>query len=190
MSNGIGKTCCFTGYRPEKFPFELFSDTKEYIDFENSLYSAVLSLANEGIERFYCGMAMGFDIIAAQAVLALKEAKRDTAIELICVKPFEEQNKSFTPFWKEKYEEIIKQADGIIVMGKSYYKGCFHKRNCYMVDNSDIVLTYFDGQSGGTKSTLSYANKKGKRIVNIEEYGVQMFFAEMEEIYEIIEDEI
>ena len=188
--SSIGTTCCFTGYRPEKFSFELYKQTKEYLDFENKLYSAVFSLANEGITKFYCGLAMGFDIIAAEAVLALKEAKKDASIELVCVKPFEEQNKSFSSPWKEKYEQIIKQADGIIVMGNNYYKGCFHKRNCYMVDNSDVVLTYFDGQKGGTSSTLSYANKKGKRIVNIEEYGVQMFFAEMEEIYEIIEDEI
>ena len=189
MISSMGTTCCFTGYRPEKFPFELYSDTKEYLDFENKVYSAVFSLANEGITKFYCGMAMGFDIIAAQAVLALREAKQDTAIELVCVKPFEEQSKNFSDFWKEKYEEIIKQADSVIVMGNGYYKGCFHKRNCYMVDSSDVVLTFFDGQKGGTGSTLSYANKKGKRIVNIAQYGVQMFFAEEEEIYEIIEDE-
>ncbi len=189
MNNSIGTSCCFTGYRPEKFPFDLCVKTKEYLDFENRLYSAVFSLANEGITRFYCGMAMGFDIIAAEAVLALKEAKIDTAIHLICVKPFEEQSKNFSSPWKEKYEKIIKQADEVVVMGNNYYKGCFNKRNCYMVDNSDIVLTFFDGQRGGTRSTLSYADKKGKRIVNIGEYGVQTFFVDDEEIYEIIEDE-
>ncbi len=189
MDNNLPKACCFTGYRPEKFGFKLYEDTKEYIEFENKLYGAVFSLANQGVTRFYCGMAMGFDIIAAEAVLTLKEAKTDTAIELICVKPFEEQDKNFPELWKKKYNDILKQADEIVVMGNGYFKGCFHKRNCYMVDSSDIVLTYYDGQSGGTKSTLYYANKKGKRVVNIGEYGVQTYFVDDDEIYEIYEDE-
>ena len=190
MYNDVSKSCCFTGYRPEKFDFILCEDTKEYIEFENKLYGAVFSLANEGVVRFYCGMAMGFDILAAGAVLTLKKAKTDISIELVCVKPFEEQDKNFPEFWKKKYNDILKQADEVVVMGNSYYKGCFHKRNCYMVDNSDIILTYYDGQSGGTKSTLSYAKKKGKSIINIGEYGVQTYFAEDSEVYEIIEDEI
>ncbi|MBR6572328.1 MAG: DUF1273 family protein [Clostridia bacterium] len=190
MENNLSKSCCFTGYRPEKFDFNLCDDTKEYLEFENKLYGAVFSLGDQGVTRFYCGMAMGFDILGAEAVLTLREAKTDAAIELICVKPFEEQAKSFPDFWKKKYNNILKEADEIVVMGKDYYKGCFHKRNCYMIDNSDMVLTYYDGKSGGTKSTLIYANKKGKKIVNIGEYGVQTYFAEDEEIYEIIEDEI
>ena len=182
--------CCFTGYRPDKFDFNLYDDTKEYIEFENKLYGAVFSLANQGVTRFYCGMAMGFDIMAAEAVLTLKEAKTDTIIDLICVKPFEEQDKNFPPIWKQKYKDILEKADEVVIMGKGYYKGCFHKRNCYMVDNSDVVLTYYDGKSGGTKSTLAYANKKGKRIVNIGEYGVQTYFVDETEIYEIYEDEV
>ena len=181
--------CCFTGYRPDKFDFNLYEDTKEYLELENKLYGAVFSLANQGITRFYCGVAMGFDIMAAEAVLTLKEAKTDATIDLFCVKPFEEQAKNFPEFWQKKHRKILEAADEVVIMGTKYYKGCFHKRNCYMVDNSDIVLTYYDGKNGGTKSTLAYASKLGKRIVNIGEYGVQTYFVDDNEAYEIIEDE-
>ena len=40
-----------------------------------------------------------------------------------------------------------------------------HKRNEYMVDNSDLVLAFWNGEeSGGTYYTLSYAKKKNKRV--------------------------
>ena len=38
-----------------------------------------------------------------------------------------------------------------------------------MVDNSDYVITWFDGQSGGTKNTIRYAKKIGRQIFNIYE---------------------
>ena len=40
-------------------------------------------------------------------------------------------------------------------------------RNKYMVDNCDFVLTWFDGKTGGTKNTIDYAIKKGRKVINI-----------------------
>ncbi len=166
------KSCCFTGYRPEKFPFSLEKDIKQLNVFENKLYSAVFSLPKEGVTKFYCGMAEGFDIIAAEAVLDLRESIKDTIIELVAVIPFKDQSKGFKKGWKERYDKILKLADKVVILSDKYFNGCFAKRNCYMVDNSDIVLTYFDGKAGGTGSTLNYAKKLGKSIVNVAEYGV------------------
>ena len=41
------------------------------------------------------------------------------------------------------------------------------KRNEEMVDAADAVLVVWDGESRGTKYTLSYAEKKGKKINQI-----------------------
>ena len=68
-NNEFEKSCCFTGYRPEKFPFNLERENADYTDFENSLIETVFSLTDEDCFTFYSGMAMGFDIIAAEAVL-------------------------------------------------------------------------------------------------------------------------
>ena len=38
-----------------------------------------------------------------------------------------------------------------------------------MVDNSDYVVTWFDGKHGGTENTLKYAAKKRRHIININE---------------------
>lgn len=171
-------SCCFTGYRPEKFPFSFEKDTGEVNVFENKLYSTVFSLASEGVTRFYCGMAEGFDIVSAEVVLDLREGIKNTSVELIAVVPFKHQAERFSHHWKERYDKILEAADKVIILSDKYFTGCFAKRNCYMVDNSDIVVTYFDGKAGGTGSTLNYAKRQGKRIVNVAEYGVGEYFPE------------
>ncbi len=159
------KACSFTGYRPDKFSFNFSPETKEYREFENKLINAVFSVSDEGYTDFYCGMALGFDIVAGEIVTLLKEARKN--IRLISVVPFETQEKAWNPEWQSRYHALLKKADRIVYISKNYYKYCYHKRNRYMVDNSDTVITFFDGKSGGTAATLRYAKTKDKRIINI-----------------------
>ena len=170
--------CCFTGYRPSKLPFLNNKDGEDFIEFENSIISVLTKLINENCIVFYTGMAMGFDIIAAETVLLMKKIYKDKDIRLISVLPFENQNDSFDDEWKKRFDNIIKNCDEKIILSQNYYKGCYQKRNKYMVDNSDFVITWFDGQKGGTKNTLDYAAKKKRQIFNIskiqsDEYSFQ-----------------
>lgn len=158
--------CCFTGYRPAKFPFKFSADDPRYAAFENSLLEAIFSLPKENCFTFYTGMAMGFDILAAEMVLLLKE-KGDCVVNLICVLPFKNQTAGWDEDWKKRYDNVLKNADEVILLSEEYYKGCYFKRNNFMVDNSDLVLTYFDGAPGGTAATLKYAAQKNKKIINL-----------------------
>lgn len=165
MEENYGK-CCFTGYRPQKFPFKLIKDDLDFVAFENALYEQILSLAEENCQAFYCGMAMGFDIISAEAVLAVKNAF-PKPLKLVCVLPFEAQGDSFSGEWKERFYAILEKADEIEILNKDYHSGCYQQRNTYMVDNSDYVITWYDGKSGGTRNTINYALKKGRQVFNI-----------------------
>lgn len=159
--------CCFTGYRPAKFPFKLNYNNPCYVEFENDLMSEILNLISEGCNTFYTGMAMGFDIIAAEVVSVLKKARLDLDIKLVCVLPYESQGEAFGDFWRKKFYDILSVADEKIVLNKEYHKGCYQVRNIYMVDNCDIVLTWYDGKAGGTRNTLDYAVKNNRRVKNI-----------------------
>ena len=160
------KKCCFTGYRPAKFPFSLNREDPDYKKFENALVEEMMSLVGSGCRVFYCGMAMGFDIIAAELVLMLKRAYGYSDIKLICVLPFPEQADSFTSFWRKRFNDILDLCDEKIILAKEYSMGCYQKRNVYMVDNSDAVLTWYDGKQGGTHNTIEYAAKTQKYIIN------------------------
>ncbi len=160
-------SCCFTGYRPKKFPFCTEENSEAYKQFDNFLLKSLTALINDNCLNFFTGMAMGFDIIAAEAVLFLKQAYPQRDIKLHCIVPFEQQELSFPYSWRERYENIIKKSDSVTVLSPEFFKGCYQKRNEFMVDKSDYVLTWYDGQSGGTRNTLKYAEKKLKYIINI-----------------------
>lgn len=166
MKEEFIEKCCFTGYRPSKLPFDITkTGSTEYIKFENEVLEEILKVCNEGVRTFYTGMAMGFDILAAELVLSLKNAY-ETPLKLICVLPFEAQCDTFSLEWKERYERILTQCDEKIVLQKEYNKGCYQKRNIFMVDNSDCVLTWYDGKSGGTRNTIDYALKNSRYVFN------------------------
>lgn len=165
--NSEFKKCCFTGYRPAKFPFLISKNDPQYIKMENNLTETLFTLAEDGCFTYYCGMAMGFDIIAAESVLLMKKAIKTASIKLICVVPFKTQSEGFNSLWKSRYDNIISNADEVVLLSDSYFSGCYSKRNKFMVDRSDYVLTWFDGKSGGTKNTIEYAKSKGKSVINL-----------------------
>lgn len=158
------KNVSFTGYRPEKFPFPLIEGDADYDAFYNDLTFAIKSVIESGT-NFYCGGAMGFDIIAGEIVLKLKE--ENPTINLNMAVPFFEQASNFTPLWRERYKNLIKNAKKVIYLEKVYTNGCYHKRNRYLVDMADCLITYYNGKSGGTKYTINYATQKGLKVINI-----------------------
>ena len=160
-------SCCFTGYRPQKFPFELKRSDPDYIRFENRLITEIAELVNENCLTFYTGMAMGFDIIAAECVLTVAAAKKSSAVRLICAIPFPDQAKAYPPEWKKRYDDILAQSDQTVLISNEYYRRCYYDRNRFMVENSDFVLTWFDGSPGGTKNTVEYAKSKLRKVINL-----------------------
>ncbi len=163
----IKKCCCFTGYRPDKFPFLIENGNSEYEKLKIKINDALISLIDDGYLTYYTGMAMGFDIIAAEAVLELK--KQYNNLRLICALPFPEQGKGFPVEWRERFNNIINNADEVISINDKYYKGCYSRRNNFMVNKCDYVITWFDGQKGGTENTLKFASKNHRSIINLNE---------------------
>ena len=153
------KTCCFTGHRN----IPLLKRKAVVRNLKNEL----TTLIDKGYQYFGAGGALGFDTIAAQTVLELKE--QFPHIKLILVLPCETQTRG----WKEKdiaiYEEIKRQADKVVYTSKEYTRGCMHKRNRHLVDNSSICIAYLTEQSGGTAYTVDYARKNGLTVINIAE---------------------
>lgn len=163
----IENSCCFTGYRPEKFGFQFSESDERYRILVRRLYTAIADMLEKGCTVFYTGMAMGFDILAAEHVVTLRLARKD--LKLIAVVPFKGQESGWPKEWQDRYRKIIKECDEVITLSDSYHKWVYSNRNRYMVDRSRFVVTYFDGKDGGTKSTVQYAVKNGRELLNIYE---------------------
>ena len=179
------KTCCFTGYRPEKFPFPFNNEHMLYTQFEDQLTNAIFTLVSDGYTRFYTGAARGFDLLAAELVLLGRRTRR-APIELYCAVPFQSQDEGWPPEWKKRYRAVLEQADHVDLLSDRYFRGCYQKRNQFMVDASEAVLTYFDGQRGGTANTLAYARKQEKPIVNLTECDLESSLEDISVQFEIV----
>ena len=150
-------TCCFTGHRAIPAEMEQYL-TGRITDGINYLYS-------HNVRTFLVGGALGFDTLAARAVLKCRESCSD--IRLIVVKPCQDQTKGWSQTDIDTHELINRLADGVICLSEHYYRGCMHQRNRILVDNSSACICYLTQASSGTAYTVDYAKNKGLSIFNL-----------------------
>lgn len=144
--------CAFTGHR-------LISD-----DLDIPLLTRVVEgLIRRGIDTFYCGMAKGFDLFAAE--VALKFAGEGA--KLVACIPYEGQSHSFSSSDRERYNNILGYCSQRIVFSNEYNRYCMHSRDRFMVDCCGTVVCYLRKQSGGTLYTVNYARARGRHIIEL-----------------------
>ena len=73
-----------------------------------------------GYRVYMTGMAQGFDLITAEAVLRLKTFHKD--IQLICVVPFIGQANRFTNEDKTRYDAIMERSDKTEYISERHYQ--------------------------------------------------------------------
>lgn len=73
MSSDKGRTCAFTGHRPQNLPFRFNENDDRCIALKQKLRDCIVQLIEqEGVRHFISGMAIGVDMYAAEIVLELK----------------------------------------------------------------------------------------------------------------------
>lgn len=157
MLNRKNRTACFTGHR--ELPSENLPEISKRLE------DTLLTLIEQGYCYFGAGGALGFDTLAAQTVLRLRE--RYPQIRLILVLPCLNQTRGWQQADVDIYEELKRRADKVTYTSESYFRGCMQKRNRHLVDNSSGCICYLTKPTGGTAYTVDYARRRGLRIINI-----------------------
>ena len=129
------------------------------------LDAAVRQAVEDGFTTFITGMARGVDIWAGQAVLKLRA--QNPAIKLVAASPYKGFEDRWSDAWKEQYSFLLQWADAVRYICLGYSKGAFQKRNEWMVDRSSRVIAFYNGESGGTRNTIRYAESKGVQVINL-----------------------
>ena len=159
------KTVCFTGHRPQTLPFGFDETDIKCVNMKQKLTKKICELIeNEDVIHFISGMAIGVDMICAEIVLELKSEY--THITLECAIPCENQSDRWSEIYKQRYRQIISRCDKKTVLQKEYTNTCMHKRNEYMIKNSDIVIAVWNGTKSGTGYTVECA-RKNKKIIYV-----------------------
>lgn len=161
MMNKIDKACsvAFTGHR--SIPLVEIERVR------GEVRKKVRLLYTMGFRNYLCGMAIGFDMLAAEEVVKLKKEGCND-IRLVAVVPFRGQSTKWKDAEKARYNDLLKNADDVITLSERYYNGCCLRRNDYMLSHACGMIAYFNGQpKGGTFYTISRAKKLNIDIVNI-----------------------
>lgn len=163
-------SCSFTGHRPDKLPCGNNEQHPACIRIKAALLQQITRLYEQrGVNRFIAGGAIGVDQWAAEAVLAFRADHPDVVL-LIAV-PFRGQPEKFLPEQQARYQEVLEEADDVVVLQEQYTKDCFFKRNDYMIAHSEVVVAVYDINTrvrSGTGYTVNQAIKLERNIIFID----------------------
>ena len=137
MDRSREHTAAFTGHR--RYDGEC----------DDALRAVVGELYGWGFRVFWSGMALGFDLAAAEAVLALRGEL--PGLRLCCAVPFPGQADRFPEADRLRYMRILDRADEVATLAPRYEPRCYLRRDEFMVERSAAVVAWFDGGKGGTR---------------------------------------
>ena len=152
------KAVCFTGHRAVKDISAVCKRLTELIG----------ELIRDGYRTFLSGGARGFDALAAETVLQMKEKYPGIALNIIL--PFEcpyEHEGGWTDAEIASHKSQLDRADSTVILQSGYKRGCYYLRDRYLVNNATLCIAYQTRNSGGTAYTVKYAKGRNIDIINI-----------------------
>lgn len=155
-------TVCFTGHR---------SIPKEDLEVLTTLLEAqIYELYDRGARIFKTGGAVGFDTMAAKAVLDMKSRFGEDGIHLYLCLAAPDQPMRFTKSQKADFDCILAMSDGVTYASDSLTKDSYFVRNRALVQGSDVCLAYCKKQYGGSYYTCRHALQNGVELVNLADF--------------------
>ncbi len=154
----LPKTCFFSGHR--------YIAYDEAVKVKSRLNEELLNAVNAGFTQFISGGAIGFDTLAAELVIRLREDYGD--IRLILYLPCTNHTKNWNEIERARFERIFSLSDEVYYVTREDYRdGCMKKRNKAMTEASDMCIAYLKNPVSGTAQAVKLAEKRGIKIVNI-----------------------
>lgn len=132
---------------------------------DDALGRLLQELYEAGARTFLSGMAVGFDLAAAEAVIALR--RRFPEVRLVAVVPFAGQAASFSAEERRRYERVLAAADEQVTLSPRFFAGCYQVRNTFLIEHAATLVAWYNGARGGTQQTFLMAMHRGLRVENL-----------------------
>jgi len=157
-------SCCFTGHR--KIP------VRETETVRRRIREKVTELYRLGFDTFLVGGAIGFDMLAAETLLDMRDAE-SLKLRMHSMLPF--------PAWREKWEEdeirrqdrIMARSDLVTFCMDHYFKQVYYLRDVMLVDNAAYCIAWCKRTKGGTAFTVRHALRKGVPVCNTADWDIR-----------------
>ena len=151
------KCCYFTGHRKlaEGQRAEIMAKTE----------AEARKLLSGGIEQFFVGGAVGYDMEVAKLLSRLKNECPD--IRVVLIYPFDGYTDRWNDAQKAEYAELLPQYDEAIRASERSGRDAYLLRNRMLVDSSEVCIAYCQKHRSGTAYTVKYAKERGLDVVNV-----------------------
>lgn len=162
-------SCAFTGHEPIRFPFGYDEEDELCLRIKHTMLLQILALYDNGVTDFYSDCGIGASMWGAELVLGLM--LQHSEVRLLCVLPYEEQAKKWTPELRERYYAILEQSTDNHLINTHYTKDCRTRCSRYLVDRAGFLIAVYDNtevvQLEPASQLIAYARKKGRGIIRI-----------------------
>lgn len=145
-----------TGHRPNKLG-----------GYNNESFLKLINIAENALKQMdvdevISGMALGWDMALAQAAVNLN-------IPFTAAVPFNGYELMWQDKSKKYYYKLLTKAKRIeYICDDGYSPEKMQIRNEWMVNNCDVILTMYNGDtSGGTYNCVRYAESVNKPMINL-----------------------
>jgi hypothetical protein len=116
--------------------------------------------------EFLIGRDGEFDQIVASTVKTVKRSVGDSNSALVWVMAYPKAEYSNN---EESFDDYYDEIEICEASSHCHFKSAIQVRNRNMVDRSDLVACFVERDSGGAYSTLQYARKQEKQVINLAE---------------------
>ncbi len=167
----ISRIACFTGHRPRRDGL-LFAPGEARTErlAERAEDAIRLLCAQHGVRVFLCGMAMGFDLFAAQRLLDLKRrGEIPEEVALIAVLPYPQHAWDLKQErWRRTHREVLQCAQDQFVVSSQRGMDAFRRRNAFLVAHAMYVVAYWSHDiHSGTGQTVRMAQQQDRVLLNL-----------------------
>ena len=120
-----------------------------------ALTTIIEELIAEGADEFYLGGYGEFDSLAARAVRDAKASHPEIVATLVI------------PYMDREYDPQYYDGSVYPPLETVPRRYAISKRNEWMIDQADVVVSCVTHGWGGAATTLKYAERKKKRIISV-----------------------
>ena len=154
--------CAFTGHRK--------IEDRHKIKVEHLLSRAIKYAYENGCRTFITGGALGFDTMAAAAVIDLRARKKDRNVKLCLCLPAPDQDKYFSRFDATLYRIIKENSHEVTYVADHCTRESYLARNRKLLEGSDVCVAYCTKQKGGSYYTCKRAIMGGLEFINLADF--------------------
>ncbi len=122
---------------------------------KKELYAKIERLIQQGAEEFLLGGYGDFDLLCARVVRELKENHSHIKSVLVI------------PYINREYDKNLYDTSEYPPLETVPKRFSISKRNEYMVQKADVVISYITHNWGGAARTFEFAKRKKKKIIKI-----------------------